>query len=329
MVILRPARKIRIEDMNDLYLLLKSGLSLKEAVSLLDDNDCFEEILEQLNRGGMIEDIIGPYLPKSLSNYMKEFLKKLSFSDSLALSLFFYQKTRENEQSIEKAVLYPLVLLFLSLSGLYLFDLYGLDAIVDLLSSFSKSGYSFSVFRLFFRIIINLFFFGFLLLGGLFLYFNNNKRLAFFYILICRYLRETLFKMYYSEEFISLLLVCNQLGYKTRDALAILKGLKDRPVTALMAFHLDNALMTGLSLKEGMQLPYFDKTLTRFVEIGVQTRNFDEIMNNYIELTKEKITRKTKTMTLILQIGAYFFIAIVIIFVYQIMFMPMQALANF
>lgn len=322
-------KTIKIEDLFYLNELLKTNLPLKSCLMLLrnDTNkDLFDSLIEQLEKGFLIEEIINDYLPKEISKYMLSLLKKLSFNESLQLSLMFYQKSKENLKRIEKSLSYPIILLFISLTALYLFDYYALDSIIDLMRSFNIDVKSFSSFRVFIKVLIYLFYFAFIVISIIVLYFFNPKRINIFYLLICRYFKNGFIQMYFTNEFVDLLIISLRLGYKTKDALEILKSLDNKPIVALLAFHLEDKLLEGNSLKEASNQRYFDGTLEKFINIASFSKNFIDIMNNYVELTNEKLINKIKFFTKLLQGFSYVVIGIVIIFIYQVLFLPMQAI---
>lgn len=324
-------RTIPIEDLTYLNELIKTSLPLKSCLMLITNNlnrKLFESLLHKLDEGQLIENIVLDYMPKEINGYMNNLLKRLSFAESLNLSLSFYTKNKENSKALEKAITYPLILLFISLTGLYLFDSYGLDSILNLMRSFNANIETFSIFRIFLKILIYVFYFAFLIIAIIVLIFINPKRITLFYILLTRYFPLSIVKTYFTEDFISLFVITLNLGYKTKAALEILKSLNNKPLVAFLAFHLDDKLIEGASLKEASEQNYFDDLLVKFINIASYTNNFTGILNNYAELSREKIKNKMKTLTTIMQLASYLVIGIVIVFIYQVLFLPMQAITT-
>lgn len=320
---------IKLEDLVYLNELLKTNLPIKTCLNLLknrSNKDLFDSLINMLDKGYLIEEVIKDYLPKDISSYMLNLLKRLSFNESLELSLSFHKKSNDNLKGIEKSLTYPLVLLFISLTALYLFDYYALDSVLDLMRSFNADINTFSSFRVFIKILIYVFYFVFIIVSILVLYFFNNKRISLFYILISKYLPNSLLQTYFTEDFVSLFIICLRLGYKTKDAIEILISLNNKPIVSLLAFHLDEKLLEGKSLKEASDQSYFDSLLEKFINIASYSNDFTGIMNNYVELANEKIQNKIKLFTTILQTFSYVVIGIVIIFIYQVLFLPMQAI---
>lgn len=323
---------ISLEDLTSINELLKTNLSFKKCLELLKNNsnkNIFDKLTNELDRGYLLEDVIEKYMPKEIGKYLKNLLKTMMFIDALNLALSFLNKVKENTKAIEKAILYPFVLLFVSLSALYLFDAYGLDSILNMLKSFSSDFSSISVIRIILRIIVYVFYFSLLIFIGLLIYFIQDRNITLFYILVCKNLPNGLLQTYFCEEFISLLLICIDLGYKTRDALTILKNLHNKPIVSFLAFHLDEKLLKGESLKEASKQIYYDYTLTNFINVAVYTNDFSKILNDYVELSKNKIKTKMKKIATAVQLSSYVMIGLIVVFIYQILFLPMQAITNF
>lgn len=288
-----------------------------------------DNILNLLSKGKTIEESISSYLPKQLNNYMKPLLKHMSFSSALDLSLAFYSENKNSEKKLSNAIAYPLGLLFASLTGLYLFDLYGIDSIVNLLDTFNTDISSFNSLRLTIRIIIYVLYFGMLIISSLLLFFTREKRIVFLYVFLSRFFPSSLIQAYYSKEFISLFIICDEKGYKTKETLEILNSMKNKPITSFLSYRLNEALLSGEEFNRAIDNSYFDELLSRYIKIGIYSNDFVGILSSYVDLVKLKIEKKMKEYTLLIQLITYLLIGIVIIFVYQVLFLPMQAITNY
>ncbi|MBR3227773.1 MAG: type II secretion system F family protein [Erysipelotrichaceae bacterium] len=325
-------KKISYEDLSSLNELLRSGLSIRNALRLLKtkrNEVIFESLLDELGSGRMVEEAIDRYLPKKLALYIRPLVRSMTFADALDLSLSFYEKGKENEKALEKAILYPFILLFVSLSALYLFDAYGLDTILEMLRSFNTDLSSFSTVRILLRIVVYVFYIGLLAGIGAFLYFSKDRNIALFYIFCSRYLPNSIFQIYYCEEFVSLFLICLEQGYRTKEALSILKALHNKPVVSFLAFHLDEKLLQGATLKEASVQSYYDESLSRFINVAVYTNEFSRILSDYVKVSRQRIAASMKRLATVIQIASYLMIGAVIVFIYQVLFLPMQAIISF
>ena len=325
-------KEISIEDLSYISKLIEANIPLNQALDLIKNKKnkyLFDDINASLQNGKMIEDIIPNYLPKQIREYMIPLLKSNSFSSALSLSLEFYDKHKTGENKLLSSIAYPCILLFVSITVLYLFDLYGMDTIFNLLSSFNSNLQIYQNIRLIFKIIINVFYYALLIIVLLLVFFLQPKRITLLYMFMSKHFPNSLINTYYSEEFISLLLICVSRGYKTKQALTILKGMKSKPIVSFLAFHLDEALLEGDSLKDAVKKQYYDISLSRFIKIANYTNDFAAMLDSYTKLARDRINNKMKRYALTIQISTYAFIGIIVIFIYQILFMPMQALSSF
>lgn len=323
------SRKLSIEDIRYLCRLLKNNLSVNECFDLLTNSrneEIFRKVRYKLSQGEMIENIIIEYVPDELRSYLGSLLGHLSFVQALSLSLDFHDKQKGSRDGLLSAVAYPCFLLFVTISALYLFDLYGLDSLFSLMGSFSDDVHIYQGIRVIFRIVINMIYYGFLITVLAFIYLRQPKRIVLLYIFVSRYFSSSLFSLYYCEQFMSLLLICCRCGFRTRESMEILKSMKKKPIISFLAFHLDDSLMKGESLRQAAQRNYYDSSLARYIRLANYTNDFENIISSYVVLTRQKIERMMKRYALSIQVCSYAFIGAVIIFIYQLLFMPMQAI---
>lgn len=329
---MRIERYLSIEDLSYLGKLLDSGLSIRDCFSLLKNKKnapLFEKVIERLDAGEPIEKAIEDFLPKKIRPYTLALLSSLPFSSALSLSLMFYEKNEEGNKNVLSKIAYPLLLLFVSVTSLYLFDLYGIDSIFSLISTFEEDIGLYSDLRILLRIIANLFYYGTLLLFALSVIFLRPERIVLLYIFCSKHFPNSFMNIYCCEEFMSLFLICIRRGYSTKESLHILKSMKSKPIISFLAFHMDEGLMEGESMKEAAGKYYYDSSLSRFIKIANYTNDFSKIIESYIFMAREKIVRRMKNYTLSIQLITYAFIGCVIIFIYQILFMPMKAISIF
>ncbi|MBQ1306548.1 MAG: hypothetical protein IIY56_00160, partial [Erysipelotrichaceae bacterium] len=239
-------KSLSIEDLSYLSRLLKTNLSLKQSMDLLKNRKnagIFEEITGQLDQGFLIENVMKDYLPAPIRACASTLLGHLSFNDALSISLRIYQEQQENRNGLFSSIAYPCILLFVTISALYLFDLYGIDTVFSLIVSFDADIGLYQDIRMIFRIVIRSVYY--LILAGTLavIYFIQPRRIVLLYLFLSEHFPNSLLSVYYSEEFMSLLLICIEHGYKTREAIGILKDMKNRPVISFLAFHLDESLM--------------------------------------------------------------------------------------
>ena len=81
-----------IQELDYLNELLASGLPLQTCLNFIEDkrnNKIIKIISKKLNEGKIIEEIIFEYIPTNIKVYLKGLINKLSFKESLHLSLQF------------------------------------------------------------------------------------------------------------------------------------------------------------------------------------------------------------------------------------------------
>jgi len=323
---------LNIQDLSYLDKMLSNSMSIKDAFSLIigkDNKLIIEQILDKLDTGLMIENIIDEYLPKQIVDYVIPLMKSMEFSKALNISLSFYNKQKENENNISSTIAYPLILLFVSLSALYLFDIFGLDTIFRLLKSFVSQIDLIEDIRIVFRIVIYIFYTSTIIILILIAYYSQKKKITYFYLFISKYFPNSLVHTYFCEQFISLLLICTKQGYKTKESITILRGMHNKPIISFLAFHLDEMMLQGTSYNEAYKQTYYDSSLSRFIRIALITNDFERTLSKYLLFAKEKIERKIAKYTLTIQISTYVMIGFIIIFIYQVLFLPMQAISSF
>lgn len=324
-------KSLSIEDLTYLNKLLKVNMPMNSVFDLLKNKknkEMLEDINTKLNNGLLIEDIIKDYLPEKIETYISPLLKNLPFSVALDISLSFYERQKENESYIISNIGYPCILLFVSLTALYLFDMYGVDTIFSIIKSFGTNLELINSIRKVLRIIVYIFYYGILIFIILIYFYSRPNKIAYLYLLLSKYLPNSLIHVYYSEQFVSLLLICVSRGYKTKTSLEMLKNMRNKPIISFMAYHLDEMLLKGETLNDASKQSYYDNSLSKFIKIGSYSNDFKAMLENYIDLAKTKIKVKTKRYTLTIQMCTYISIGLIIIFVYQILFLPMQTISS-
>ena len=323
-------KQLSIEDLTYISKLIEANIPLHQTFELLKNKKnekIFNEISLSLNQGKMIEEVLPQYLPKQINDYMIPLLKNVSFSLALSLALEFNEKHTKNSSRVLGEIAYPCILMFITITVLYLFDTYGMDTIFGLMNSFKTDLTLFKSIRLLFRILITIFYYGLLIGVLLLIFFIQPKRISLLYIFLSKHFPNSLINTYYSEEFVSLLLTCTEKGCKTKQALQILKGMKTKPIISFLAFHMDESLLAGESLKEAVKKNYYDLSLSRFIKIANYTNEFSDMLTNYLSLARDRISRTLKRYTLTIQLATYCFIGVIVVFIYEILFIPMQTLS--
>jgi len=328
----RSRKNLGYDDLYYLCEVLKTGMSLENALELLGNDtnrDCYENILVSFSKGETIEEIFPRFLNPKVNDYFVSFIKALPFDKALSLALQFYKEEKETEEELIKNITYPFILLFVSVTALYLFDRLGMDLLMNMLKSFSDDLYIYEVIRMIIRVIACTFYFGLISVSLLALYLSRKKRLIISYEWLSRHLNNSIIKSMCSQKLISFMLIGSKNGYSTKEVLKLIRSVKSKPVLSVMAYKLDEFLMEGRSLFEAADFSLYDSLLTNYLRIATGVKDYMSILENYVELNRKKIKNTMKSLSLKLQLIIYAFIGMVIVFVYQILFLPMSAISNF
>lgn len=322
---------LAIEDLIYLNSLLKINIPLKDCFNLINNANNSKIVIQiqnRINQTGLINESISSYLPNEINSYTKCLSKYLSFKDSLDLALVFYQNNKNNESIITKNLAYPLFLLFISITGLYIFDLYGLDSIFGLLENFNFNLSSYQSIRKLIRIVIVVTYVFLFAISTLLLLLSKPKRVGLLYSFVSYIFPNSIINVFYTKEFVSLLIECCKRGYKTKDSMTIIHSLRNKGIVSLLAYQIDSRLIDGYKYEDCFDNRFFDKKFKQYLEIGMNTNGYLFMLNKYCEYASDLFTKKIKRLTIFIQLFVYMLIGILIIFIYQILFLPMQAMSN-
>ena len=331
MKILSRREEICLDDWRAIHSLLNTNLPLQECLALIENKKnahIFKKIITDLKMGKDYETVLKPYICKELQNTFSSFIKILPLNKALNLALNSFDYENDRNKEIRKNIFYPALLFFFSLTGLYLFEAYGLDSIFTILKSFEIDTRAFELIRAILRIFTNAIYLITIVLMSIFLIFKSRQRIVYFYILLVRYMPNSLLETYYSQEFISFYRLTYRMGYKTKESIEILRSLKDKPIVSFIAYHVKEAFLEGKNMDEAMHTKYLDNRVSAFMKIAILSNDFDNMINNYVEFTKLELFRKIKFYTKVVQTFVYLLVGLLIIFIYQILFLPMQAIGQ-
>lgn len=329
--IIKAKAYFKSRDLFALETLLRSDVDLKNALLLIktkQNKGIVEELIQKLDHGVLLEEIFPEFLKSDVRSYFLALAPYLSLLENLYLTLKLFKEKKALESSIQKALVYPLGMLFLSLAGVYLFNSFCFDGLLNAFSSLSSNLNGLEVFKEILDFTISLIFILILLILGLLLYFSRPKRQVLAYVFLCKYLSFSVLKDYLSNEFMIYFKECQALGIKTYDTINILKHLKEKPLITFLAHEVDRALLRGDDLKGAMSQPFIDERLAYFIKIASSSVDSFGMIDLYLNDFKARFSRFCLKLAKIIQISAYALVGILIIFVYQILFIPMSMLGG-
>ena len=321
----------KVVDLLSLDRLLNSDIDLKNALSLIrtrQNQKIIEAIIRKLDRGMTINEVFPNYLKAEFKTYFIALAPYLGLREDLHLSLRLFLEKKDLAASIQKALAYPLGMLMISLAGVYLFNTYCFEALLEAFSAMNTNLAGLKFFKEILDIMISAIFILMIFAFILILYFTRPKRQVLSYVFLLKYLSFSVLKDYFTNEFMIYFRECQNLGIKTYDTIAILKRLKDKPLISYLAHEIDKALLKGNDLKEALSLPIIDERLVYFIKIATSTANGQEMIKLYLDDFKKRFQSLCLKVAKSLQVVAYTLIGLLIIFVYQILFIPMSMLGG-
>ena len=105
--------------------------------------------------------------------------------------------------------------------------------------------------------------------------------------------------------------------------------MREKPLISFLAYHVDEAFMKGEGMAEALDNPYLDSRLQSFMKMAVVSLNFDKLLRRYVEVCAMDMERRIKKYTRIVQFSIYILIGVMLIFIYQVLFLPIQAIGQF
>lgn len=319
------------DDLEILSLLLNVNINLKDSLLIIKNNKnqlIINNLIYELDLGKNYNQLFRKYLKNDIKEYLTSFLSYLSFKDALKLSLSIANKERYLKNEIIKHLTYPISLMIFSLLGIYLFNSYCFEPLINSFKSFNSDLSHLVDFKNILNIFITIIFIIILIILCLVLIFTKKKRIVFAYSLLQKYLSSSKISEYLSSRFVIYFSECHKVGLKTKDSINILKSLKSEPLISFIAFHIDEALLSGKDMVEAISNPYLDTRLKSFIEIAINTTELNKMLEGYLSQFEMRFKKYTTKMSKMIQIFSYVLIGIVIIFIYQLLFIPMGLLGE-
>ena len=327
----KPSKTLfELSALENIIDLLKAGLSLSQSLNLLEsyDDKFVGNIIKRMQKGENAKEVFGDFLPRNIRSYYEALISYLSFGDALELAINTFKKERSLKEQLIKDLAYPLGMLGFSLLGIYFFNIAAFEPLIMSVSQFQSDLSALYIFKNALDIFINIVF-GFIALFLLMgLYYKRPSHKVRAYILLVKHLKDSIIKDYLSSRFVMYLSECHKSGLKTKDSISILKSLKSEPLISFIAFHVEEAFLKGKSYDEALSNPFLDKKLAKVINIALLSGKFDVMIENYLKAFRTRFKKCCKKYAKILQIISYVIIGIIIVFVYQILFIPMSAIGG-
>lgn len=309
---------------SDLLLLityLKHGYSLQEALPYFPK--AYQLMNQKLEDGNSFESLLVHYVPKAIKADFCLYIQMMSIESALEAAIDHHTIHHLLQSEIQKKSIYPLFLLGLAFSLLQLFSQFVVPLIFTSFTMMNNNDTLFTYIQ-WMELICNLtmcLIFIFMIISCLCLHPKIKKYLI---LTSCRYLKGL--RIYISYTFASAILPLLSQGIPTIDMMLHLSNHNILWIRSIARrIHLD--LSQGYEFTDSFQQSgYFDHELIQTIERGLSLSSLESMITFYIELSKNKLLKLIKQLTLFIQICAYTFIALLVVLVFQIMLLPLSIL---
>ncbi len=319
------------EDCKGIIQLLKHGFSLKQSIILMENKKnkkTLSRMIEKMTEGSDSLAVWATYCPRGYVDDYLSFSSFLPLKESMELSIQIEENENQQRQEIMKEIAYPLSMFCATLVGLYFFLYACFPLLIQLMNDFKVTTISLLDVRSILLIVLQVIFFVMLssLLVSLILLRKQNQVGA--YKWLSKIIKSDFLKQRASNQFARYFYQCIRVGCKTKETLTILQQLKNKPLVSFIAMEIEKSLLNGKTMKKAIQSKYIDEGLHRFMTIAIYSSMMDEMLSGYIEVSKQKMRKRIKLITKVMKLLSYGVIALVLIFVYQILLLPLSVMSQ-
>lgn len=327
----KPRNILRKEDCEAITKLLDSGFSIKDALVVLKEKEnekAFDEIMNRLNDGESLHAFFYLYCPKSYVVLFESMSQCMPFLDSLLTCIEMHRAIEKSQKQIIDGMLYPSLLFLGMIVGMYLFNALILPNMITLLMGFQLKTDHLLVMHEVIQWIAEFLLWGTVLLFLIVMTALEKKHIVNTYCLVAKRFPDSILVHSVSAMFARFFLECLKRNVSTQNTLHILSQVKQQPCVSYIAKEIDEHLMRGETLIEAIQKTHIEKALLRFLKIAVFSSSSEEMLEGYLQMVEIRKQQAIKRYSTYIQLISYSVIAIVLIFVYQILMMPMTMLQN-
>lgn len=319
------------QDCQAIVQLMENGFSLMESLRVIEDTNnkvVLQNIFVRLRQGESISTIFTNYCPKAYQTYFSCFILYMPFLDALATSIHIVQQEEANQKQILSGMLYPSLLFVAMLLGIYMFNVWIMPNMMQLMVGFDVDITFYEILHL----VLLYGCMGVLVLLGVIVIFViialQKNHIVFTYQWISKYFPQNILVQYVSEQFARFFLECQKRNISTKNTCTILSQLHEKPCVAFIAQEMDKSLNVGIGMEEAMQKTRIEKALLQFFRIAFYASDTQAMLEGYLSMVAVRKQKAIRTYTRNIQCISYSCIGIVLIFVYRILMIPMTMLQS-
>lgn len=318
-------------DLLAIHRLLQTGFSFKECLSLLKNPknaEVFAVIDQRLQDGEMIEKLFVDYLEKKYADYFSALIRFESFSISLGLMIEMVQDDDMQNKMYIKNLAYPSLILIATILGIYFFNLWVFPGMLEIMQNFAQINDTILYLHLTMQLIANISLFMLIIILVFILYFKQEKNQVKGYIFFHRFIKQGFWQDFVTNDFVRFFYHCQKNGLSTKQSMAVLCNLPHKPLIAYVAASIDKQLQNGEIMEKALNLSLLDQALNKFMIIAINTSCIEEMLVGYMEINALKVKERCRKLGMGLQLFSYVMLGVMLVFVYQILLMPLGVISH-
>ena len=299
------------EDLQQMYLLLKNGYSLKEIATLLPNYAMSKETV--LNH---------PYAMKY--RFLFDIIGMIQFLSFILKQNKFQMKMKE---IVRKTLTYPSFLLLMALAISYFFLTYLIPQILRSLSEFQiETQLSVLIHTI---ELIQIIFYMVLILFALFYLCTRNKQLQILiYTYTYSHFSKNIIFDWISLNFANLLLLLYQSSLPIQECIKAIHALRQQYIISTLSYRMKAQLEEGIPLKSVIMDAIITQELKAYLLIAIESGDFLSVLHDYVQLKQMSFEARINKLAKTFQFIAYTYISLLLVIMYQVIFLPMQFINN-
>ncbi len=323
--------RLDIVELQGLLRLMSSGFSFVDSLEIVIDDKqggILKEVQIALSCGFSVESFLAKYLPKVVQPHFKALTQFMTFGSALELSLKMVKYDQQTRKKLVTSLLIPALLLIGSIIGIQLFAIYCFPMLLNLMQSFDVDTQYLSLLGNVITIAAYALLIILVLLCGTIIYFKQSKRIVLGYILLTHTPFGKIFTHFISGQFAFYFNECSKLGNKTQATLIMIQKIKKKPLLVFLAFHIEQALISGERMEDAISHRYMDHSLRKFIQIAIYSSSLNDMLDSYIVQNQLKGAMMCKRIIRRLTTISYGVVGLLIILIYQVLLLPLTILGQ-
>ena len=310
---------------------MQNGFSFQDAAVILKtpgSSALIDKIMMQLEEGSLLSELMIQYCPKEYRAWYEGFSVYMPFLESMTVTVTLSEQEEMQHKKLLKGILYPVSLMIMMFAGIAAFARFILPSMISLMNGFGMENHGLLILQKIIICVTAVISLLLLLSAGLVAWSVQKKHIVAVYKYISRHFPDSFPVKYASCEFTRFFLECCRVNVSTRESIAMLSQLENRPLTSFIAAQLDHAFMNGMTMEEAVNTEYVEKALSRFLCIAVYASDSVRMMEGYLKMCDERTAAWIRKFSSTVQIVSYSCTGLVLVLIYRIMLMPMEMIQN-